>query len=348
MMGAFFLTCNRNKRSVVLDLKQPDAQQALAKIVAGADAVITSVRPSSAARQGMSYEELSAVRPDLVYVQGSGYNQRSSRAGDPAYDDVIQAASGLAGQLKVITGKPRYVPAVIADKVCGLHVAISALAALTHRQITGRGQLVQVPMSETMAAFNLTEHMWGQVFEPPESEMGYPPVATSSRHPYATKDGFISILPYTNENWRRFLEIAGEPELFNDDRLNNFRGRQQNFQFSWDTAESLLTRKTSAEWLAALRAADVPCAPINSLADLTTDPYLEEVGFWTEMRDGSGESLRAPRSTLEFAESPSGIRYGPPMLGQHTRDVLEEAGVTSADIDRLAADADCGAFGEGQ
>ncbi|MFE2737286.1 CaiB/BaiF CoA transferase family protein [Streptomyces sp. NPDC059349] len=339
-MGAFFLTCNRNKRSVVLDLKRPEARHALRRIILTADIVITSVRAASAERIGISYEQVKEYAPAIIYCHGVGYSEKGPYAGRPAYDDVIQAVSGLASMQTVLAGQPRYVPSILGDKIAGMHLAYAAVLALVHRLRTGEGQQVSVPMFETLAAFNLVEHLWGHSFEPPLAPMGYVPVSQAARHPYATTDGFVAVLPYSDAQWRRFFQLAGESELIDDPRLTTFKARQQNIHYSWDVVEHLVATKSTQEWLDILAAEDIPYAPVNTLEDLVHDPHLEKVGFWTRMTDGTGEPLLTPNNPLSLPASPPAIRRGPPQLGQHTTEVLAECRATATGHRAIADSAD--------
>jgi crotonobetainyl-CoA:carnitine CoA-transferase CaiB-like acyl-CoA transferase len=300
--------------------------------------VVTSVRSAAAERIGLSYEQVRAYAPAVIYCHGLGYSDGGPYSGRPAYDDVIQAASGLASLQTVVAGKPRYMPAILADKVAGMHLAYAAVLALVHRLRTGVGQKVSVPMFETLAAFNLIEHLWGHTFQPPVAPMGYVPVSSAARHPYATSDGYISVLPYSDPQWRRFFELAGQPELIDDPRLTTFATRQRNIHYSWSVIEELVSRKSTQEWLDVLAKEDIPYAPVNSLEDLVTDPHLAEVGFWEQMEDGSGEQLLTPGNPLGLPASPPAIRRGPPRLGQHTREVLSGCGLSDAAIAAASGD----------
>ncbi|MFZ9087179.1 MAG: CaiB/BaiF CoA transferase family protein, partial [Steroidobacteraceae bacterium] len=280
-MGAFFLSANRSKRSIVVDLKSDDGREVLDRLVSRCDVVLHSLRPGAAARLGLDYARLSKAHPRLVHCHVSGYGNDGLYAGRPAYDDIIQAASGLAHLQAVIGGQPRFMPTILADKVSGLHAAMAILAALVHRAATGVGQQVQVPMFETMAAFNMLEHQWGHVFDPPEASMGYQPVSTATRRPYRTLDGFLAVLPYSDQHWRRFFELAGSPQVMEDPRFATFASRQRHFREVWDEIEKQVGMKTNAQWLALLEGADIPFSVVNRLEDLVDDPHLRSVDFWT-------------------------------------------------------------------
>ena len=336
-MGALFLANNRNKRSVVLDLKRRDGQAALRTMALTSDVLLHSVRAASAARLGLSYESLAAENPRLVYCHVKGFSDVGAYAGRPAYDDIVQALSGLAMLQTIAAGEPRYVPSIIADKITAVHAAYAIMLALFSRERTGRGQSVGVPMLETMVAFNSAEHLGGCVFEPPEGKMGYEPVRQGMRRPFRTRDGWLCVLPYTDTNWRRFFELAGRPDLAADPRYGTQQGRQQNLELVLGELARQLATRASAEWTAALGEADIPFAAVNDLEDLLHDPHLESVGFWQLLEHPTEGRLRLPANPIELSATPPSIRRLPPRLGEHTAEVLASFGFDAAAIERLAS-----------
>lgn len=334
-MGALFLANNRNKRSVVLDLKREEGQGVLRAMAAKCDVLLHSVRAASAARLGLSYEALAARNPRLIYCHVKGFSDAGAYAGRPAYDDIVQALSGLAMLQTVAAGEPRYVPSIIADKITAVHAAYAITLALFHRERSGRGQSVGVPMMETMVAFNSAEHLGGCVFEPPEGRMGYEPVRQGMRRPFKTRDGWLCVLPYTDTNWRRFFELAERSDLAADPRFATQRGRQKNLELVLGELARHLAARTSSEWLALLRDADIPCAAVNDLEDLLSDPHLESIGFWKIIEHPTEGKLRLPANPLELSASPPSIRRAPPRLGEHTAEVLRAFGYDPAAIERL-------------
>jgi crotonobetainyl-CoA:carnitine CoA-transferase CaiB-like acyl-CoA transferase len=334
-MGALFLGCNRNKRSVVLDLKNEEQRGVFGTLVAGADVLVTSIRPTAAARLGLDHATLSQLNPSIVTCQLEGFGADGPYAGKAAYDDVVQSLAGLAMLQTVVTGEPRYVPTILADKITAVHAAYAIATALIHRLRTGRGQAVNVPMFETTTSFTLIEHLWGEAVRPALGPMGYPPVATASRRPFATKDSYLAVMPYTDANWKRFYELIGRQDRVDDPAFVTLRGRQENVELVWGDLKEQLTQRTSAEWIAILEHEDIPFAAVNTLEDLLTDPHLEKVGFWQWLTSPNGEAQRFPRSPLALSESPAAIRRLPPRLGEHTREVLTEHGVTNDLIDRV-------------
>jgi len=326
-MSAVFINCNRNKRSVVLDLRLARDREALHAMVAGVDVFVHSIRSSAAERMGIDYATLSAVNPRLVYCHCKGFDDEGAYGGMPAYDDVIQALSGLASLQSEIVGSPRYVPTIFADKVSALHAAYGVMLGLFHRGRTGRGQEISMHMFEAITAFNVVEHLWGSTFEPPIAGMGYETIVKAARRPYATQDGHIAFLPYTDGHWTRFFKGIGRSEMMDDERFSSYGARQKHFAAVWAFVTDALARKTNAEWMTLFGGGDMPIAVVNRLDDLTRDPHLDSVGFW-QLREHPTEGLlRIPNCPFGMSDSPPRLRRMPPTLGQHTREVFEEFGL---------------------
>lgn len=335
-MGAVFLTLARNKRSIALDLKQPDAQAALARLVAGADALVHNMRPDATARLGLDYPSMARLKPDLVYCAARGFHERGPYRDLPAYDDMIQGMSGTAA-LMGAGGEPAYVPMIYADKTVGLFVANAILAALVHRLRTGRGQQVEVPMFEVMSAFTLVEHLYDSTFEPPLAPPGYPRVLSRWRRPFRTADGHICALPYTNRHFERFFACAGRPELAADPRFADIPSRLRHIDTLYELVGTVLATHTSAHWLRVLREADVPCAPISTLQQVLADPHLEAIGFFQTQQHPSEGALRQYALPMYFSDSPASLRLPAPRLGEHSREILLQAGYSPDQITRMAA-----------
>ncbi len=336
-MGAFFLTSNRSKRSIVVDLKKPEGRDILQRLIGKTDVLLHSMRTSAANRLGLDYATLAANNPALVYCHVTGFSDDGPYGGRPAYDDIIQAASGLAMMQKIINGEPRYVPTIIADKISGVHAAYAIVLALMHQLRTGEGQQVDVSMFETMTAFNMLEHQWGHAFEPPIGPMGYEPVITAARRPYKTLDGHLALLPYSDAHWKRFFELAGEAQIMQDPRFSTFAGRQKNVSTVWGEIERQVARKTNGEWLQLLGAEDIPFSVVNSIEDLPNDPHLNAIDFWKIMEHPTEGSLRLPMNPIQMSASPASITRLPPCLGEHSAEILRECDYEESAILQLLA-----------
>lgn len=340
-LGPIFMTINRNKRSVLLDLRKKSARAALMKLIASADVLASNIRYEGMKRLGLSYEEVRAVKPDIVFVHAAGYGSDGPYAGLPAYDDLIQAGSGAADLLSRVDGdpSPRYVPTLMADKVSGLFMANAITAALLHRERTGEGQFVEVPMLEAVTSFLLAEHFYGHVFDPATGPWSYGRVTNPDRRPYRTKDGYIGLLPYSDKQWDQFFELAGRPGVFRDDpRFATYKARTQHIRELYAMIEELTETKTTGEWLDLLMPLSIPAVKMNRLDDLMDDPHLKAVNFFERYEHPSAGPYFAMRPPVRFAASPANIRRHPPKLGEQTHEVLSELGLDAGDIAALEAD----------
>ncbi len=331
-MGSYFAMLNRNKRSVVLDLKRPAARAALLRLVDGADVFVHNMRVGAADRLGLGYAALSARNPRLVYALASGFRKGSSRQEHPAFDDLIQGMSGMATLNACPDGAPRYVPSVIVDKLTGQMLASMIGMALFHRERTGEGQEVQVPMLETMLSFLLVEHLWGAVFNQPELGLGYPRMLTPHRRPYATKDGYISVIAVSDAHWSRLFAAMGRASLIEDPRFSTIAARSDNVDALYAVLTEGMRERTTAEWLATLRELDIPAGRANTLNDLLDDEYLRETEFFQHARHPLDGDVTVTAIPASFSASPPSVRRLWPALGEHTEEVLREAGCDDAQI----------------
>lgn len=326
-MGPLFLQANRNKRSVMLDLKDKASRDALLALASDVDVLVSNIRPQAMARLGLGYSDVVKVNPQIVYATAVGYGSDGPNAGQAVYDDLIQAACGISGLFRAIDGAPRYAPINICDRVVGLYLTIAITSALHHRQATGEGQEIEVPMFETMAQFVLADHMGGSAFVPPTGPMRYKRLMSRIRGPYATRDGHLSLVVYTDAHWRAFLGLVGQPELLKSDP--RFRNQELRTQHAEDMGRFLaehLTQHGNAEWLAKLRAVDIPVSPVNDVEDLLTDPHLQAVKFFEEREHPTEGTLKMARFPVAFSKSPATVRRLAPNLGEHTDEVLRETG----------------------
>ncbi len=331
-LGSYFVTLNRNKRSVVLDLKQAGPRAALGRLIDSADVLVHNMRLGAAERLGLDYASLRARNSDIILACASGFRKGSAMQDSPAYDDLIQGLTGTASLNAGPDGAPRYFPTVAADKVSGHMLASMIGMALFHRQRTGEGQEVHVPMMETMLNFMLVEHMWGATLGEPERGMGYPRMLTPHRRPYQTKDGYVSVIAVSDVQWARIFEAMGRAELITDPRFASIRARSDNVDAVYGVLTEGMKTRTTAEWLAILRAADIPCGEAGTLPDLLDNAYLRETGFFQEMEHPTGGRMVLTAVPAAFSASPPSIRRLPPALGEHTEEVLAEVGYSQREI----------------
>lgn len=325
-LGPIFMNINRNKRAVLLDLTKEAAKAALQKLLVDADVFCVTVRMEGMSRLGFDYESVKAINPKIIYVHGAGYGAEGPYAGLPAYDDLIQAQAGFADLLNRTDGdpKPRYMPSLIADKVCGLFMVNAVTAALFHKARTGEGQFVEVPMFECMTSFNLAEHMFGHVYEPPTGQWSYVRVTNPDRRPFKTKDGHIGLLPYTQKQWAGFFALAGWPELVDDERFSTQVARARNIRELYGMLEIATVTKTSDEWLALLEPLGVPVVKVNTLDDLPNDEHLKAVGLFQRYEHPEAGAYNAVRPPLKFEKTPANVRRHAPRLGEHTKEIVGE------------------------
>jgi crotonobetainyl-CoA:carnitine CoA-transferase CaiB-like acyl-CoA transferase len=333
-MGAGYVNCNRNKRSVALDLARPEGVEALAAIIATADVVVHNMRPKSLARIGASYEQAAAIKPDIVYCYAPGFGQDGPYAAEPAYDDIIQAASGVARLNANAQGEPRFLPTIVCDKVGGLHLAIAVLAGLAARGRTGKGACIEAPMFESMVSILLIEQLAGQSFRPPLGGMGYDRLLSPNRRPFRTKDDFISLLPYNSTHWERFLVFIGRADIAKADWVQEPAKRSENVDRLYQIVADAMPDRTTDEWLIRLRDLDIPCSRVNHLMDLMNDEHLQEVGMFVDYEHPTEGAMRAVRSPVRVVGAESHPDLPATQLGQNTIEVLAEVGVDRSRIDQ--------------
>ncbi|MFN9848463.1 MAG: CaiB/BaiF CoA transferase family protein [Alphaproteobacteria bacterium] len=328
-MGPIFLTINRNKRSILINMKSGPGKKALARLIRSCDVLTTSVRYDGMTRLGLSYEDVAAIKPDIIYVHAAGYGSDGPYAGEPAYDDLIQSASGMADILPRTDGNPvpRILPTLVADKVSGLFFSQAVTAALLHKARTGEGQFVEVPMLECVTSFLLVEHLYDHTFQPPTGQWGYQRVINPNRKPFATKDGYIGLLPYTDKQWDQFFDAAGVGEAVKTDpRFADYATRAKHTVELYGMIEAAAATKTTQEWLDILKPLSIPVVKTNTLDDLDHDPHLNAVGFFETYDHPQVGAYRQIKPPVKFSKSPSNIRRHPPMLGEHTDEILAEIG----------------------
>lgn len=332
-MGHVYLNINRNKRSIVLDLKQQPARDALLKLCKTADVMVSNIRPAAMKRLGIGSDQVLKANPKIIYVNVTGYGAGGRYSGKPAYDDLIQGLSGIAAITRDAWGGiPRYMPSTIADRTTGLYAANAISAALFQRERTGKGQAVEIPMFEVMAEYVLGDHLGGLVFDPPVGPHYYPRLVSPHRRPYATSDGHVCTLIYTDLQWRAFFKILGKPELMQDERFCNHGNRAEHIDRVYEFVAETLKTKTTAEWLKLLDEADIPVMPLHNIGSLLEDPHLNDVGYIRFVNHPTEGRIRSTQVPGSWSECELSVRRLAPNLGEHTEEVLREAGLTEEEI----------------
>ena len=323
-MGGIHVNVNRGKRSVMLDLTSKDGKEALRRLVATADVFIHSMRGKAIAKLGFAYETVKALRPDIIYVNCYGYSRRGPDGDRPAYDDTIQAESGITHVQSLLNGTPGFVGTIMADKVAGLHALYATTMALFHRARTGEGQELEVTMFEALASFMLVEHANGRMFSPPTTPAHYHRAVERNRRPYRTKDGYIAALVYNDKHWKAFTERV-QPEWNSPEFATLEQRARQIGRVYGLLGETFLTR-TTQEWLDLLGELNVPCSPLRTTDELFDNEHLNAIGFF-ETIDSSVGPVTFPGVPAWFERTPGKVAGPAPELGEHTEEVLRELGL---------------------
>ena len=328
-MASLFLGSNRNKRSVMLDLKEPEGRAILLDLVDTADVFIHNIRPQKLGALGLDSATLCKRNPRLIFAGLHGFGMDGPYAGRPAYDDVVQSLGGAADLGRRQTGVPRYMPTVIADKVAGQMAAHAVLAALFQRERTGRGQFLEVPMYECLVNFLLIEHLYARHITDSEDrsaveeDLGYTRTLAEWRRPYQTRDGYVCFMPYNDRDWRRFFAMADLKHLADDPRFASIRERTRNISELYRLLTGIMARETTAHWLEMGSRLEIPCSAVNRLEDLEDDPHLKAVELFGTLPTGADWTYRYVRSPVRLTDSHV-VPQRPPRLGEHNDEVLNE------------------------
>lgn len=333
-MSAIFLGVNRNKKSIAVDIKTPEGLQIIRDLLKSCDVFMHNIRPQKLQKIGLDYEAVKKLNSKLIYAGFYGFGSGGPYAGLPAYDDIIQGLSAIPDLILKQSGTPRYLPTIAADKSSALVGVHAILAALFQRTQTGVGQFIEIPMFETMVSFNLVEHYYDQHLAGQEQRReGYERVLSEHRKPYATSDGYLCVMPYTDRHWESLFRAAGKPELAEEHRFSTITERTRHINDLYDLVAQFMLERSTEEWIVVLREFDVPFAVMNTLANISEDPHLTEVGLFQELIDPSGK-YSFIRSPVQMEQSFVSIKM-PPRLGEHTKDILEQLGFSTDELNEL-------------
>ncbi len=323
-MGSTFMTLNRNKRSVTLDLKEEEDREILRKLLPKAQVFIHNVRTSAMTELGFGYEQVAKINPSMVYVHCVGYGMDGPYAGRQAFDDLVQAASGATDSMRDERGDTtlRMLPGFIADKVCGLHALYAVLAALFHRERTGEGQFVEVPMLESFTSFLMVEHLYGATFEPTVGHVASTPAISAERAAMATKDGHIAVMPQGREGANTFMKLGGIPDFYNSPEFTSATTAKEKVALYNKAMRDASRAHTTEEWMRLGEKNRIPIMRANTMDEVLEDPHLKAVNFF-QVRDHPTEGgWRSTKPPIHFSKTPASIRRVPPKPGQDTEEVL--------------------------
>ena len=327
-LGPIYTSLNRNKKSVQLDAKTDEGKAAIVALLKNADVFFHNVRLAGMGRLGLDYESVKAINPRIVYVHCAGFGAGGPYEKRQAYDDLIQGASGFAALNAMRSGgDPEYAPSLVADKTVGLFATYATLAALYHKEKTGEGQFVSVPMLESFTFFNLVENLYGETFLPGNGKLAYSRSINANRKPYKTKDGYIGLVPYSDQQWEQFFEMGGKTGVFDDPRFSTYSARTENITELYAIIGEVALLKTSDEWLALLDEANIPAMRYNEMGDVLSDPHLAAVDFFQTRDHPDAGKYRAMKHPVEFSATPAEITIDPPRLGADTETVLASLGL---------------------
>jgi crotonobetainyl-CoA:carnitine CoA-transferase CaiB-like acyl-CoA transferase len=338
-MGPVFLNTNRSKRSICLDLKKPTGREVVLRLIKSADVLVYNVRPQAMARLNLGYDVVAEINPRLIYAGVFGFGQDGPYAAKPAYDDLIQGATGLPSLMaQTSDGMPRYVPNALVDRIVGLTAVGAICASLVHRDRTGRGQRVDIPMFETMASFVLGDHMGGLTYEPPLDKGGYPRHLSRDRRPYKTSDGYISVIVYNDKQWESFFKATGRDDLRGDPRFANFAGRAANIDFVYGELARVFETRSTAEWMELLNKADIPVMPMHDLQDMLSDPHLVATNFFPVVEHPTEGPIRSMKVSANWSETKAEPARLAPRLNEQGEEILREAGFSNEEIAAMIRD----------
>ena len=334
-MGAVFLNINRNKKSVCIDLKSSEGRLIMYKLIKVSDVFVSNIRKDSLTKIGLTHSRFKKINPKIITANAVGFSSKGSYSGLPAFDDTIQAISGMAAYQEVYSNQPSYTSGATADKVTGLMLGMSIISALFQREKKGVGTQLEVPMMETMVDFTLVEHLYGYNFIPPKAPPIYPRQSSPNRKPYKTLDGYIAVMPYSDEQWLRFFKLIKKENIFEDPKYSSAKSRNENVDQLYFIMSKELEKEKTEYWIKNLKQDDIPAMKVNFPEDIFEDRHLKETNFFKKSEHPTEGDLLYPSFPVEFDEERNVDILHAPILGEHTKEILLDLGFSEFEIDTL-------------
>ena len=336
-MAAVFLNINRNKKSISVDLKSADGRLIIYKLIKNSDIFVSNIRKASLKKLKLTHSDFIKINPKIITANAVGFSSKGPYAGLPAFDDTIQAISGMAAYQEIYSDQPSYTSGATADKVTGLMLGMSILSALYKREKNGEGIELEVPMMETMVDFTLVEHLYGYNFLPPKAPPVYPRQSSPNRKPYKTSDGYIAVLPYSDDQWLRFFNITNKEKILKDPKFASLESRNQNIDELYKILSEELKMKNTDYWIKNLRKQDIPATKVNSPKDLFEDEHLEKTKFFKVQNHPTEGKLLYPSFPVEFNHDKIAESLHAPSLGENTKEILTDLGYSEFEIESLVS-----------
>ena len=336
-MAAVFLNINRNKKSICVDLKTPEGRLIIYKLIKTSDVFVSNIRKAALEKIKLTHSDFEKLNPKIITANAVGFSSEGPYAGLPAFDDTIQAISGMAAYQGAYSNQPSYTSGATADKVTGIMLGMSIIGALFNREKNGKGIELEVPMMETMVDFTLVEHLYGFNFIPPKAPPIYPRQSSPNRRPYKTKDGYVAVLPYSDEQWLRFFKLVGKEEILKDSQFSSLKSRNENIDLLYHMLSEELTKQDTNYWLKSLKQSDIPAAKVNFPEEIFEDEHLQETNFFRETQHPSEGKLLYPKFPVEFKNTNNGETLHAPNLGENTKEILVGLGYSDFEIESLVS-----------
>ena len=336
-MAAVFLNINRNKKSISVDLKSADGRLIIYKLIKKSDVFVSNIRKASLEKLKLTHTDFIKINPKIITANAVGFSSRGPYAGLPAFDDTIQAISGMAAYQETYSDQPSYTSGATADKVTGLMLGMSILSALFNREKNGEGTELEVPMMETMVDFTLVEHLYGYNFLPPKAPPVYPRQSSPNRKPYKTLDGYIAVLPYSDDQWLRFFSIIKKENILKDPKFCSLESRNQNIDELYKILSEELKKRNTIFWIKNLREKDIPSTKVNFPKDLFEDEHLKKTNFFKVQDNPTEVKLLYPSFPVEFNEDETAENLHAPSLGENTKEILTDLGYSEFEIESFVS-----------